>query len=68
MSPIPLAAVLLLVQLPAVGAAKPQPSPTAAGPRPYPDRLQWWAEARFGMFIHWGCYQPQTKGETRCEK
>ncbi len=23
-------------------------------PRPYPERLQWWAEARFGMFIHWG--------------
>jgi alpha-L-fucosidase len=23
-------------------------------PAPIPDRLQWWAEARFGMFIHWG--------------
>ncbi len=21
---------------------------------PYPDRLKWWADARFGMFIHWG--------------
>ena len=21
-----------------------------------PDRLQWWREARFGMFIHWGLY------------
>ncbi len=20
------------------------------------DRLQWWTEARFGMFIHWGIY------------
>lgn len=20
----------------------------------YPDHLQWWADARFGMFIHWG--------------
>jgi alpha-L-fucosidase len=23
-------------------------------PRPYPERLHWWADARFGMFIHWG--------------
>lgn len=31
--------------------------PTAAavaGPRPYEARLQWWADARFGMFVHWG--------------
>ena len=21
-----------------------------------PDRLQWWTEARFGMFVHWGIY------------
>lgn len=21
-----------------------------------PDRLQWWRDARFGMFIHWGLY------------
>jgi hypothetical protein len=20
------------------------------------DRLTWWTEARFGMFIHWGIY------------
>lgn len=25
-----------------------------SGPAPYPDRLQWWGEARFGLFIHWG--------------
>ncbi len=24
------------------------------GPRPYPDRLAWWADARFGIFLHWG--------------
>jgi alpha-L-fucosidase len=23
-------------------------------PAPYPDRLQWWAASRFGIFIHWG--------------
>ncbi len=22
--------------------------------RPYPERLRWWAEARFGIFVHWG--------------
>lgn len=25
-----------------------------AAPTPIPPRLQWWAQARFGMFIHWG--------------
>lgn len=35
-------------------AGESDPVPSAAAPRPYPDRLQWWAEARFGMFIHWG--------------
>ncbi|WP_396603404.1 alpha-L-fucosidase [Algibacter sp. R77976] len=20
------------------------------------DRMEWWQEARFGMFIHWGIY------------
>lgn len=24
------------------------------GPKPFPERLQWWGEARFGMFIHYG--------------
>jgi alpha-L-fucosidase len=24
------------------------------GPRPYPERLRWWAAGRFGLFIHWG--------------
>ncbi len=28
--------------------------PPTAPPHDYPDRLQWWAEARFGIFIHWG--------------
>ena len=46
-------AAMLLAPLAAI-ADQPQPIPTAATPRPYPDRLQWWADARFGMFIHWG--------------
>ncbi|MCX6928904.1 MAG: alpha-L-fucosidase, partial [Verrucomicrobia bacterium] len=27
---------------------------TATAPKPYPERVQWWGEGRFGMFIHWG--------------
>lgn len=40
----------LLINLLA-SAAEPKP---AAAPAPYPERLKWWTEARFGMFIHWG--------------
>jgi len=27
---------------------------SASAQKPIPERLQWWADARFGMFIHWG--------------
>jgi len=51
-------AALLLTVVLASGqtqaADQSKPSPAATTPRPYPDRLQGWAEARFGMFIHWG--------------
>jgi alpha-L-fucosidase len=29
---------------------------SAEGPAAVTRRLQWWSEARFGMFIHWGLY------------
>lgn len=29
-------------------------SASGAGPAPYPERMAWWGEARFGLFIHWG--------------
>ena len=33
------------------------PNPPAAKTSSKPDqRMQWWREARFGMFIHWGVY------------
>jgi alpha-L-fucosidase len=40
---------------------KPAKSPRAAAPLPEAgltreQRIQWWREARFGMFIHWGLY------------
>jgi alpha-L-fucosidase len=37
-----------------VQGADASTSRSAAAPRPYPDRLQWWADGRFGVFIHWG--------------
>ncbi len=45
-----LAALLLAPGVAAI-SAEPQAAPA---PRPYPERLQWWAEARLGMFVHWG--------------
>jgi alpha-L-fucosidase len=43
--------------------AAPQTQTTAAGPTESPEviadrarRMQWWHQARFGMFIHWGLY------------
>jgi alpha-L-fucosidase len=38
----------------ALEATETRPATIADTPRPYPERLQWWAAARFGMFIHWG--------------
>ena len=38
----------------ALNAAEDASPPGASTPHPYPDYLQWWAEARFGLFIHWG--------------
>ncbi|MBI5852743.1 MAG: alpha-L-fucosidase [Planctomycetes bacterium] len=51
-----LSSVVLALALLGVATA-PAQSPTRApdaGPRPYESRLQWWAEARFGLFVHWG--------------
>jgi alpha-L-fucosidase len=27
------------------------------------EQMQWWTEARFGMFIHWGLYAFPTRHE-----
>ncbi|MBP7935906.1 MAG: alpha-L-fucosidase [Phycisphaerae bacterium] len=46
--------VTLLLTTPVLHAAEtPQAAPPDM-PRPYPERMKWWGEARFGMFIHWG--------------
>lgn len=35
-------------------AAEAEPAATASSPPPGAERLEWWREARFGLFIHWG--------------
>lgn len=32
-------------------------------PRPVPERLRWWQEARFGLSLHWGLYSIPGRGE-----
>jgi alpha-L-fucosidase len=60
-----LAAAVLLISLPARAQTAPADTGDAhdgqalAGgdsPAAVARRLQWWTEARFGMFIHWGLY------------
>jgi alpha-L-fucosidase len=47
------AALLSLFVLAVAPAAAPAAGPA---PAPPPDRLQWFREAKFGLFIHWGVY------------
>jgi len=53
-----LAGLALSVAAPLVKAAEPaNPAPGAnETPAERDARMQWWREARFGMFIHWGLY------------
>jgi len=37
-------------------AAQPAPSTRAESAAQRDARMQWWREARFGMFVHWGLY------------
>jgi alpha-L-fucosidase len=37
-----------------LNAAEPRSTAAAAGAPPAAERLEWWREARFGLFIHWG--------------
>ncbi len=38
----------------AAASATVEATNQVAGPHPHPERLRWWAEGRFGLFIHWG--------------
>lgn len=50
--------VLATVTALAVRADEPQPQPQrlTETPEQYTQRMKWFGEARFGMFIHWGVY------------
>ncbi|MCK2240408.1 MULTISPECIES: alpha-L-fucosidase [unclassified Crossiella] len=55
----------LLSTSPITSAAPPAPPPGAAADDPFTAaRTQWWRDARFGMFIHFGAYS-QLEGEYR---
>ncbi|MGH7952008.1 MAG: alpha-L-fucosidase, partial [Limisphaerales bacterium] len=64
-------AVIFSVSAAAIGidAKKKRSSLKAESPEQITKRLQWWSNARFGMFIHWGlyaqwgCHYPGTNGE-----
>ena len=47
-------AVVSLLLCAAVASPAVAAPATLPPPAEYPERIQWWAEARFGMFIHWG--------------
>ena len=49
-------AVGLLLGLGAAAAAPPPAAPVEPAAVPAADRLQWFREAKFGLFIHWGAY------------
>jgi alpha-L-fucosidase len=56
-------AIVLLAPLARLDAAEDKPTQTSLADAPMPQagltreqRIQWWREARFGMFIHWGLY------------
>src|SRR5215472_14929824 len=46
----------VLVAVLGLAAALPFVPQAPAADSPQQERLRWWTEARFGMFIHWGIY------------
>ena len=58
-----LALILLLPAIP-LRAQEPATSPSTVAPQSHSgDRMAWWREAKFGMFIHWGLYAIPADGE-----
>ncbi len=58
-------AALLLAAAMTVPAALPaaQAAPDKLAPAGNESRIDWWRQARFGMFIHWGLYAVPGRGE-----
>ena len=60
------AAMLLLVVVLVLGSAPAGLVSAQEGYRPAPENLaarQWFQDARFGLFIHWGAYAVAGRGE-----
>ena len=60
------AALLSVPVLPIYAADVPAPAPVQIpkeSPAQHKDRMRWWEDARFGMFIHWGVYSVPAHGE-----
>ena len=51
-----LGATVLAPRTPGADANSFPPVPSDETPAQHNARMQWWREARFGMFIHWGIY------------
>jgi alpha-L-fucosidase len=63
--PASAACLLLAATMPAsAGAQAPETAPAAPSARKAGEgRIDWWRQARFGMFIHWGLYAIPGRGE-----
>ncbi len=53
--------ILLLCM--AIPAATAQKEPWDETEEQRMERLRWWQDARFGMFVHWGLYSQPARGE-----
>src|SRR5215470_16679964 len=67
------AAIRAEAQAAAANAPQPCPTPPSRQPSPPPTpdqarRLNWWREARYGLFIHYGLYSLRGRQEWAVEK
>jgi alpha-L-fucosidase len=53
-SPLFFSSCLLLVVLALFSCSSPKTAPVAIFPEDHASNVEWWKDARFGMFIHWG--------------
>lgn len=56
-------AVLLALLMPVIANAQSRPSWANETKEQKEKRMQWWTDARFGMFIHWGLYAVPARHE-----
>ncbi len=54
MKTTPTKAICLLIAALVAPMSPAAETKAATGPAPYSERMAWWGEARFGLFIHWG--------------